>query len=179
MPVDTYNGSARIVDSYCFVIGPPDARPAGTQCWISLYWKFPAPHFSRFPARKYNGRADFTPSALDSPSLASLSFFSNPILSIRPMPDVLLISFERGGRQGEGGTGVVVVVSWCIGANWNEVRLVVRQVIFFDIFGWWIRMVDVFDEFPREFLLFSFLFCLICCLKLDGSFFFLDLLWDV
>lgn len=33
-------------------------------------------------------------------------------------------------------------------------------------------MVDVFDEFPREFLLFSFLFCLICCLKLDGSFFF-------
>lgn len=30
---------------------------------------------------------------------------------------------------------VVVVVSWCIGANWNEVRLVVRQVIFFDIFG--------------------------------------------
>lgn len=37
-------------------------------------------------------------------------------------------------------------------------------------------MVDVFDEFPREFLLFSFLFCLICCLKLDGSFFFLDLL---
>lgn len=108
MPVDTYNGSARIVDSYCFVIGPADARPAGTQCWISLYWKFPAPHFSRFPARKYNGRAvtraisPLPPSTRPLPrSLASLSFFSNPILSIRPMPDVLLISFERGGRQGE------------------------------------------------------------------------------
>ena len=49
IPVDTYNGSARIVDSYCFVIGPPDAQPAGTECWISLYWKFPAPHFCDSP----------------------------------------------------------------------------------------------------------------------------------
>ena len=49
IPVDTYNGSARIVDSYCFVIGPPDGQPAGTECWISLYWKFPAPHFCDSP----------------------------------------------------------------------------------------------------------------------------------
>lgn len=49
MPVDTYNGSARIVDSYCFVIGLPDAQPAGTECWISLYWKFPASHFCDSP----------------------------------------------------------------------------------------------------------------------------------
>lgn len=40
-------------------------------------------------------------------------------------------------------------------------------------------MVDVFDEFPREFLLFSFLFCLICCLKLDGSFFFFWIYYEM
>lgn len=182
MPVDTYNGSARIVDSYCFVIGPPDARPAGTQCWISLYWKFPAPHFSRFPARKYNGRAVTRAISPLPPSIRPLSprFPFSRIQSCRFDRCPTSFWFRSKGEEGRERRGVmVVVVSWCIGANWNEVRLVVRQVIFFDIFGWWIRMVDVFDEFPREFLLFSFLFCLICCLKLDGSFFFFWIYYEM
>lgn len=161
MPVDTYNGSARIVDSYCFVIGPPDARPAGTQCWISLYWKFPAPHFSRFPARKYNGRAVTRAISPLPPSIRPLSprFPFSRIQSCRFDRCPTSFWFRSKGEEGRerGGQGWW----WFRGAqarigmklDWSSGKLFF-SIFSDDGFGWWMSLTS----FPVSFFFFLFFF---------------------